>query len=85
MSKPNHVLVMLMIEFFESERKQRNKRIVDAYTTYSDLLARHYATECKQYRDDVYFAWQTSSMLSIEADNDEINDTLIALRAILKS
>lgn len=81
--EPNHVLVMLMIEFFESE-KQKWKPIWEQTLDEFDVCRYKFNSEQGHH---YYFDVARTRKAWFDVDNEvtTISETLIALRAILKS
>jgi hypothetical protein len=83
MSKPNHVLVMLMIAFFESEKQKWKPLWVQALDEY-DVCRHKFNTEQGHH---YYFDINRSQKAWSDVDKEvvKLDETLDALRAILKS
>lgn len=84
MGEPNHVLVMLMIAFFEAEQKKNHEQCTHAY---DDYLKASYAYKDTGYLDhdcrkEASRTWNRYIHVAREIGDSEADVTLIRLRGI---
>lgn len=81
---PNHVLVMLMIKFFERVQKEDDDQCTQVYCTFSQLSARENRFD-RNDKKRTKHAWNAYMRITNEINESDVAYTLDALREILKS